>query len=433
MYGITETAVHVTYRADRAATAGAVRPYRPADRRPRPPSARRRDLEPVPVGVPGRSTSAARGVAPGLPGPPGADGRALRARSVRRAPGTRLYRTRRPGAASARTARSGVSWAASTTRSRSAASASSWGRSSRPWRRTRRCARRWCWRREDVGPARASGGWWPTWWRSGRRRPLAELREAPGGRLPDYMLPSALVVLEALPLTASGKVDRRALPRRRRRAGRRLATARGAARCPGALPGRALERGPGPRRRSASHDDFFALGGNSITGAVLVNRLQERLGEIVHVVVIFDAPTVAGMAAYLVREHADGVSRAFGLEVLGDSVTKAALGRGPIGAAEIARFRSLVGRRLPGARARREEPAGDLRAVAAALGLDAAAGDAGRPSAALLAAGAGAAVASAPWPSGATPFSGRDSLLAGGDPPRRHGDPRLRRRTRPRR
>ncbi len=42
--------------------------------------------------------------------------------------------------------------------------------------------------------------------------------------------------------------------------------------------------------RVGVHDDFFALGGNSICGAILINRLQEELGEIVHVVAIFDHP-----------------------------------------------------------------------------------------------------------------------------------------------
>jgi len=63
------------------------------------------------------------------------------------------------------------------------------------------------------------------------------------------------------------------------------------------------------------HDSFFALGGNSITGAVLINRLQQELGEIVHVVVIFDAPTVAELAAHLQREHPAAVARRFGGEL----------------------------------------------------------------------------------------------------------------------
>src|SRR6185436_10552095 len=62
-------------------------------------------------------------------------------------------------------------------------------------------------------------------------------------------------------------------------------------------------------REIGLHDSFFALGGSSIDAAVLVNRLQEELAEIVHVVVLFEAPTLAGLAAYLVREHPAAVSR----------------------------------------------------------------------------------------------------------------------------
>src|SRR5262249_23479441 len=64
--------------------------------------------------------------------------------------------------------------------------------------------------------------------------------------------------------------------------------------------------------RVGIHDGFFELGGNSIAGAVLVNRLQEELGEIVQVVVIFDAPTVAQLADYLRREHPRAVARRWG-------------------------------------------------------------------------------------------------------------------------
>src|SRR5262245_30842138 len=99
---------------------------------------------------------------------------------------------------------------------------------------------------------------------------LEELRAHLARRLPDYMLPAALVVLDALPLTTSGKIDRRALPE--------------------AVPGgERASRYEAPRtaleqflaglwqealgvERVGVHDDFFALGGNSISGAILINR-----------------------------------------------------------------------------------------------------------------------------------------------------------------
>ncbi len=77
------------------------------------------------------------------------------------------------------------------------------------------------------------------------------------------------------------------------------------------------------------HDNFFALGGNSITGAVLINRLQDDLGEIVHVVVIFDAPTVADLAAYLGREHAGAVARRFGVAAAAEAAEAAEAVKAP--------------------------------------------------------------------------------------------------------
>jgi amino acid adenylation domain-containing protein len=167
----------------------------------------------------------------------------------------------------------------------------------------------------------------------------AGLRSALAASLPEHMLPSAWVVLTSMPLSPSGKVDRRALPRDAGvREGQSAAVA----------PRNLLERSLAALwsellgiETIGIHDDFFALGGNSITGAVLINRLQEQLGEIVHVVVLFDAPTVAKMSAYLMREHAGAVSRLFGPEVLG--IAAAESGRtGRIGAVEIEQFRSLI-------------------------------------------------------------------------------------------
>ncbi|HEV2846615.1 MAG TPA: amino acid adenylation domain-containing protein, partial [Thermoanaerobaculia bacterium] len=136
---------------------------------------------------------------------------------------------------------------------------------------------------------------------------LADLRAFAGASLPEYMLPSALAILDRLPLTANGKVDRKALPD------------------PDARPddrGYVAPRTPletfvagffqdvlGIEHVGAT-DHFFELGGNSITGAVLINRLQQELGQIVQVVVIFDHPTVESLAAYLEAEHLAEVKQA---------------------------------------------------------------------------------------------------------------------------
>ncbi|HKV06686.1 MAG TPA: amino acid adenylation domain-containing protein [Thermoanaerobaculia bacterium] len=124
----------------------------------------------------------------------------------------------------------------------------------------------------------------------------AELRRFLAGSLPDALVPAALVPLPALPLTPSGKVDRRALPVPGR------ADTGGAA----VAPRNELERLLAELWKEALglseigvHDDFFELGGTSIKAAILTNLLQERLGEPVYVVALFDAPTIARLAVYL--------------------------------------------------------------------------------------------------------------------------------------
>ncbi|HEY4574119.1 MAG TPA: condensation domain-containing protein, partial [Thermoanaerobaculia bacterium] len=141
---------------------------------------------------------------------------------------------------------------------------------------------------------------------------LEELRQGLARSLPEYMLPSALVVLESLPLTASGKVDRKALPAPERMA--EGARERVAPRTPleRSLAGLWSEVLGIAGESIGVEDSFFQIGGNSITGAILVNRLQQELGEIVHVVTIFDAPTIARLAAYLLREYPESVARLAG-------------------------------------------------------------------------------------------------------------------------
>ncbi|WP_107420956.1 non-ribosomal peptide synthetase [Streptomyces sp. CB03234] len=132
---------------------------------------------------------------------------------------------------------------------------------------------------------------------------LAEsLKEHLAAGLPDYMVPSALVLIAALPLTANGKVDRRALP--------------------------APDHGPAGERRAPRDeretvltalyadllgvpdvgidDHFFELGGHSLLATRLVNRIRTALGVEVPVRAVFEDPTPAALA---VRVAAAGAAR----------------------------------------------------------------------------------------------------------------------------
>ncbi|HEX6903706.1 MAG TPA: non-ribosomal peptide synthase/polyketide synthase [Thermoanaerobaculia bacterium] len=143
-------------------------------------------------------------------------------------------------------------------------------------------------------------------WVAGEEITLSDLRAFVGASLPDHMLPSALVVLDKLPLTANGKVDRRALPDPEAPMSVGYVAPRTSLE---SFVARLFQEVLGIEKVGV-HDNFFELGGNSITGAVLINRLQQELGQIVQVVVIFDYPTVESMAAYLEAEHLAGAVEA---------------------------------------------------------------------------------------------------------------------------
>jgi amino acid adenylation domain-containing protein len=139
---------------------------------------------------------------------------------------------------------------------------------------------------------------------------VAELRAALSRRLPAYMVPSAFVVLEALPLTPSGKVDRKALP-----APEDGAAPTGPAHEPPRTPleqalaavwARVLRLEEG---RVGRRDDFFALGGHSLLAAQVVARAREALGMEVPLRALFEAPTVERLAAWLEGERREGPER----------------------------------------------------------------------------------------------------------------------------
>ncbi|HEV8583000.1 MAG TPA: amino acid adenylation domain-containing protein [Thermoanaerobaculia bacterium] len=124
-----------------------------------------------------------------------------------------------------------------------------------------------------------------------------ELRDFLRQRLPDYMVPSLWQLLESLPHTPSGKVDRRSLS---------LLPAQAQVGSPAAL---ATPNGPIEEslvgawaellgvRSVGIHDDFFDLGGHSLLATRVVSRVRQVFGIELTVRHVFERPTVAGLAA----------------------------------------------------------------------------------------------------------------------------------------
>jgi amino acid adenylation domain-containing protein len=125
-----------------------------------------------------------------------------------------------------------------------------------------------------------------------------ELRAHLRRNLPDYMIPSAFVLLEALPLTSSGKVNRLALPRP---TGAQLAIGKDFV-----APRTDAEKQLAiiwievlKRDRVGVNDNFFEIGGHSLLATQVISRVRKRFQVEMPLRTMFEAPTVASLAAVL--------------------------------------------------------------------------------------------------------------------------------------
>ncbi|MBF6229605.1 amino acid adenylation domain-containing protein, partial [Nocardia abscessus] len=128
----------------------------------------------------------------------------------------------------------------------------------------------------------------------GDRIDAQALRSAIGETLPIYMVPAAIVALAAFPLNSSGKLDRKALPEPTFETKHFRAPATAVEEIVAGVFGEVLGLG-----RVGADDDFFALGGNSLVATQVVARLGAAVGARVAVRTLFEAPTVAALAAAL--------------------------------------------------------------------------------------------------------------------------------------
>ncbi|GAA1352287.1 non-ribosomal peptide synthetase [Saccharothrix algeriensis] len=140
-----------------------------------------------------------------------------------------------------------------------------------------------------------------------RRGDTEALRPHLAAKLPEYMVPAAIVALDALPRTGSGKTDRDALPEPEWTAGDAAhVPPRDDAETRMASIWRDVLSIPADRPLGV-HDNFFALGGHSLTATQMLARVRAAMGADLALATLFAAPTIAALCAALTT--ADGGAR----------------------------------------------------------------------------------------------------------------------------
>ncbi len=131
---------------------------------------------------------------------------------------------------------------------------------------------------------------------AGQSLMASKLRSFVSDKLPNFMVPSTILLLEALPLTSNGKVDRDALPAPKQV---RLQEEKSNKR-----PRTPVEAALGMIWESSLgldsigiHENFFELGGHSLKAIELLSRIKTTMNVEVPLTVLFESPTIAGIAA----------------------------------------------------------------------------------------------------------------------------------------
>jgi amino acid adenylation domain-containing protein len=132
---------------------------------------------------------------------------------------------------------------------------------------------------------------------------INEIRQFLRAKLPDYMVPTAFIRLDAFPLTPNGKIDRRALPVPDLQSqGEYIAPRNPIEEKMAQIWGDVLKL-----KRVSIEDNFFELGGHSLLATQVISRLQETFEIVVPLRYLFESPTIAQLSAVILKELQTGL------------------------------------------------------------------------------------------------------------------------------